>query len=299
MDAHQLQHALRHAHRAGADVRQPDARDAVHDQLEAATDLAEHGIGRDGALVERQLRVAIAPVAHHRLHPRDLEARRALVDQEQRDAAARALLAVGQGHHDDVVGDVAVADEVLAAVEDPAVALQSGGGRDRRRVGARAGLGDGHGADLVAAHRGPQVALGLVGVAGQQHRIDLAEDAADQGVGGLAELLLDQAHGDVVEPAAAAGLGHVHGEQAELLRLAAHARQGLGRHVAEPLGLVLERLHLLGDEAAHGVDEQLHVGGDGEIEHGGEGGQREGAAAGAGASPTVRSASRASMAGVS
>ena len=78
------------------------------------------------------------------------EARRAALDDERRDALV-ALARVGDGHHDHRVARRAVRDEGLAAVQHPAVAVAHGGRAHRRRVAARARLGQPPGRQLLAA----------------------------------------------------------------------------------------------------------------------------------------------------
>ena len=57
--------------------------------------------------------------------------------------------------------------------------------------------------DALAAHGRLQPALDLLAIAFEQHLVDVAEGAADEDVGGAAELLLGQHVVDRAEPAAA------------------------------------------------------------------------------------------------
>ena len=67
---------------------------------------------------------------------------------DERGLAAVAELGVDGGDDDGDVGDAAVGDEDLGAVEDPLVAVALGGRAQRLDVGAGAGLGDRVGAEL-------------------------------------------------------------------------------------------------------------------------------------------------------
>ena len=71
-----------------------------------------------------------------------------VLGDDERGLAAVAELGVDGGDDDVHVGDAAVGDEDLGAVEDPLVAVELGGGAQRLDVGAGAGLGDGVGAEL-------------------------------------------------------------------------------------------------------------------------------------------------------
>ena len=110
----------------------------------------------------RQLREAQARQRVRRDHVDalgDLEARRAGIDDEGRDAA-RARRFAGAREHDVEVGDAAVGDPGLLAVEHVASspstrALQA----MRRHVGAGLGLGQREGGDRLAARHARQVAL--------------------------------------------------------------------------------------------------------------------------------------------
>jgi predicted dehydrogenase len=108
-----------------------------------------------------------------------------------------------------------------------------------------------------ARHRGLEPALDLLALAFEDGLVHVAEGAADQDVGGVAELLFaqDAVHGR--EAAATQRLGNVHGVEAERLGLALlWIAFGLGRFFEKALvlDLVFERLELVLDEATHGVD---------------------------------------------
>src|SRR5215467_4700278 len=145
------------------------------------------------------------------------ESRRAPLDQVAVDLAVVLL----RPHHRDV-GDRAVGDPELRAVEDVAVALALRPRLHPARVGAVVGLGETETAHLLAArHRGqPPVLLrlGAIGVDRVHHQAALhRRPRAQPGVAAL-ELLHDQPVGNVAEPRAAVALerGAEHTELAEL-----------------------------------------------------------------------------------
>ena len=85
------------------------------------------------------------------------------LDDEQRDPLV-AGLGVGPGDHDHQVGQDAVGDEGLLAVEDVVVAGVDGGGADALQVGAGPGLGHRDRRDeLAGAQPGQPARLLLVG----------------------------------------------------------------------------------------------------------------------------------------
>src|SRR5215831_13639059 len=145
------------------------------------------------------------------------EPRRAPLDQIAVDLAVVLL----RPHHRDV-GDRAVGDTELGAVEHVAVALALGARLHPTRVGAVVGLGQTEATDLLAARhrRQPPILLGLgaIGVDRVHHEPALhRRRRAQPGVTAL-ELLHDQPVGDVAEPRAAVALerGAEHAELAEL-----------------------------------------------------------------------------------
>ena len=144
---------------------------------------------------------------------------------DERGLAAVAEVRVDGRDDDGHVGDAAVRDEDLGAVEHPLVAVQLGGGAQRAHVGAGARLGDRVGAELdLVAHaealRHPAAdLLGRAGAGdaggGQRAALDgerdagaapvhlLGVDARHDPVGILAHLL-DRL--EAVEPPLAGGL---------------------------------------------------------------------------------------------
>src|SRR6266851_9250086 len=94
---------------------------------------------------------------------RDLEARRALLDHEQVEAAV-ATFPIAFRHDQGPVAARSVGDEDLAAVHNEVVALAPRDGRDRRHVRAGVRFCDRQGGDLLAADRRRQpLALLLLG----------------------------------------------------------------------------------------------------------------------------------------
>ena len=74
----------------------------------------------------------------------ELHARRPLLDHEGLDGGAAEAL-VERRPYDDGVGAFAGGDEDLLAVDDVVIAVETRGGVDVGRIGARFRLGDGHG----------------------------------------------------------------------------------------------------------------------------------------------------------
>ncbi|MNE34293.1 hypothetical protein D3C80_1280100 [compost metagenome] len=83
--------------------------------------------------------------------------------QGDQAGALGALGRVGLGDDDDEVGQLAVGDEGLGAVQDIVVARLDGGGLDALQVGAGARLGHGDGADQFARLQARQPARLLLG----------------------------------------------------------------------------------------------------------------------------------------
>ena len=124
---------------------------------------------------------------------------------------------------DGVEGRVAaVGDEALGAVDDPLVALADGGGAHARDVGARVRLGQAErGEHRRLGELREVAALELLGAAERERGGGEAVGGDRGGDAGAApaELLLDQAAGEVVEPGADVGLGDVDVHETHLPRL--------------------------------------------------------------------------------
>ncbi len=96
---------------------------------------------------------------HPARHPGHLDARRVLVDEEER----RRTLLPGGGQHDHEVGVVADGDEPLLAVQHPAAVGPRRRCTDALRVGARLGLAHRVAVPAPAPDHGHEVALALLG----------------------------------------------------------------------------------------------------------------------------------------
>ena len=133
----------------------------------AASLVSQQGVGGKAAAVEGDLAQRMRRAQH--LGPREAEPGRVGRHQEAADSLG-ALGSVGRGEHGVEIGDPRVGDQRLAAVQDVAVALPPGGGRERGDVGPGAGLGHGEGGHHLARGDRPEPALPLRRRAGEQHR---------------------------------------------------------------------------------------------------------------------------------
>ena len=140
--------------------------EAGHQHVDAAADLGEHVLLRHLAILEHQF--AGVGAAHAELVEllRGGKSLHALFDDEGGDAA-RAGIGIGLGVDHQRIGDRAVGDPHLVAVEHEAVALLVGAGLHRDHVGAGAGLGHRERADMLAGNQFWQIfaLLRLVAVA--------------------------------------------------------------------------------------------------------------------------------------
>ena len=167
-----------------------------------------------------------------------------------------------------VVGDVAVRDEHLGAVDHVVVALARGGGADRRGVGARVGLRQPPASELLAAQRGHQVlALLRIGAEPQERDAsepDVRQERRRESTVHACDLLDQEAAHHHVAAAAAVFLGIADAEIAEAAELAEQVqREGLGA-----LQLLDARGERLLREAAHRDAERVLFVVQGEAEHG-------------------------------
>jgi hypothetical protein len=164
----------------------------------------------------------------------DDEAGRRGVDDER----GRALVGLGQHRAD--VGDRAVGDEDLGAVEQEVVAVPGGGRADGAGVGAGLGLGAGPGAHQAAVAQAGQPALLELGGAVQpdrhaaDHPVRAERQAEPAVVAALAERLVDQAAVDDRAAAAAQLLRDRHAGDAVGGQLLPHV--GVPAAVAVTLG---------------------------------------------------------------
>ena len=113
-------------------------------------------------------------VLHRRDVAQDVDARRVGRDEEHRGALVRARVGVGDGHHDQEVGDRGVAREPLVTVDDPFVAVTHRARPQQRRVRAGVRLGHREGRLEVAAEQRLQVALLLLGRPGEREDLAVA-----------------------------------------------------------------------------------------------------------------------------
>ena len=167
-------------------------------------DAAEDRRGRHADVGQDELRVAVGEGVHVRRVVGEGDARRVVVDEEQRWPALLAIDHVAVEDHEIGVGRAG--HEPFLAVEDVVArrAVVHGGRFERASIRPGAGLGDGVAAVALAAQARFEVAAPLVGVAMDQ-RVVAARDEAPEAARHLAELLVDQ---DLLEqrPALAADL---------------------------------------------------------------------------------------------
>jgi hypothetical protein len=185
-------------------------------------DAAHQGIGVHPHAGERDLGRVAGADAVLVLGPAVGEARRALLDHEPRRAAGR------PGEHAVEVGEAAVADPLLVAVEpvaDDRAALDQAGGRgaQRRQIAAGLGLGGGVGHEQALRGDAGEPALPLLlgaaeadGIAAQQGGEDAGGDPEIDARQGLADLV------DVEGPTAHAAVLFGDEEELDAQILAAH-----------------------------------------------------------------------------
>ena len=146
--------ALGAAEAAGADV-EAAAVEAHHRDPEALALAADEILGRHADLVEIDLGGRLRMPAELLLLRAEADARHVLLDHQ----AGNALRPVDAGaDHGDVDLVLAAArDERLGAGDDIIIAVLDRAGLERRRVGARAGLGQAIGADPLHRHHRGQI----------------------------------------------------------------------------------------------------------------------------------------------
>ena len=141
--------------------------------LQPLAELAEHVLARDEHVVERQPAGRRAADAHL-FHPLldDLKAGHVGRDEKRGDLASSPSGRRRAGHHGQHLGDAAVGDPALLAVEHEAAAVgrRRGGRLHVRRIAAGFGLGQGKGADPLAARQLRQPLLLLLVGAKQDDR---------------------------------------------------------------------------------------------------------------------------------
>ena len=145
-----------------------------------------------------------------------------------------AQLRIGHGEDNRQFGALAVADELLGAVDHPLAVAQFGAGAQVVRFGTGLGFGQAEAADGLAAGQIRQPGLFLFFAAVVEHRaaahrvVDAHQRAGGTVAGG--DFFHRQGVGDVVDIGAAPFLGHHHAQQAQL----AHLRH---QGVIDPAGL--------------------------------------------------------------
>jgi hypothetical protein len=213
---------------------------------------AEQVFGGDAAVLEQDLRRIRSVLAELFLDAGDDVARRVCGHDEGRDALlAGARIGDGEDHGDLRV--LARGDELLDAIEHPAVAIAHGLGPDRRGVGADMRLGQAEAAQPFAGRQLLQVFL-LLRVRAEgvdraaDHRVLHADDGGRGAVAG-GDFLQRQRQRNVIQAGAAPLLGHHHAAAAEL----AQRPQLLAREVRRAVPLRRPGGELLAREIAQHV----------------------------------------------
>ena len=245
-----------HAVAADDRDRQPLLGEVRHQVDEARALLAEEVRLRHPDVGEEQLGGVLRVLTDLLEVAAALEALHAALDDEQRDALVPGVR-VGPGHHDDQVGEDAVGDEGLLAVEHVVVAGVDGARADALEVGPGARLahrdrGDG----LPRAQAGEPASPLLLRGARREVRDDhVVEQRERRPVDAAARQLLADDHvvAEVGRPAAAVLLVELEPEQA--LRAGLHPHLAVDDAVALPL--VVERHDLLVEEGTDGLAERL------------------------------------------
>mmetsp|Transcript_34394 Transcript_34394/g.106254 ORF Transcript_34394/g.106254 Transcript_34394/m.106254 type:complete len:422 (-) Transcript_34394:21-1286(-) len=258
-----LHRAAGHADGADGDGRAGEV-EGLHGDLEAVADLAEHVLLRHDDVVELDAAGVAAALAHVDLLLAAGDARRVAVDDEA-DEAALAL-----GKHEEPVGDATVGDPHLGAVDDPLVALLLGGRLEARDVGPGGGLRDAVGGLDRGLGAAAEVLLLLrVGARDEDRRLGEAvglDGGRDAGARPR-DLLLDDDAVHARGADAAARLGDVHVDEAELPRLLEDVLRVLHRLVVLGGG----RLHHVGGELVRGLLDLALLGREVEAKAGGGG----------------------------
>src|SRR5262245_59240710 len=243
---------------AGRRDGQPAGPEPLAEQIEPATLFTEQRRAGYPAVGKRELAVVVAAVRDRRGTAADREARRATVYQERRNCrpfAPGRLLGAGHREHNDEVGDIGVADEVLGAVEYPVVAVPDGPGGHGADVRAGVRLCHRQAVDALAADRRKQIRLDLITFACPQD-VARPRDEPLQRIGRPAKLPLDESYGQFVEPASAELDREVRSVQTGRDRAVPDLAGKVLRHVVELLDHVLVRHEFLANEVADGRDDR-------------------------------------------
>jgi hypothetical protein len=178
-----------------------------HQLVEAAVLLPDEILGGHAHAVVSELG-GVGGVPAHRLDlPLDLEALAVGLDDDRGDPAV--ALAAGPTHRQHVVGDRAVGDEGLHAVDDVLVAVPFGGGFDVCGVAAVFGLGVAQCADQVPACDALEDPLLLLAgtVLGDHPRPEGGPDGRQDPRVGVGDLVGEDGRLDLPHPRAAELLG--------------------------------------------------------------------------------------------
>jgi hypothetical protein len=130
--------------------------------VEAAVLRPDQVIGRHPAALENQFCGVRREPALLGQRAADAQAGRVALDREDRQAARALGRGIGARSDKHQVGQHAVGDEHLRAVEHPVVTVSQRTRADRRDIRAGVGLGDGHRRDALAGDDARQPA-GLLG----------------------------------------------------------------------------------------------------------------------------------------
>src|SRR5438132_3898997 len=235
-------------------VREPEAREEVETELEAAPLLAQEILRRDGAVLEDDL-VGNGDGADRPDRARR-EARRPLLDDEAGDPLA-ALRAIGADEDDAPLRLVGVGDEHLRPVPHPVVAALLPAALDRAGgIGAAARLGDREEGVIPLAQRRRRVARDLRLRPAPDHGRWVAPEDATPGVveahAVLGHFLEEHAHGEGAEAAAAWLLGRAETPEPGRLGLAHEPAVILvGQLGRVGIDALLDGNDLVADEAPH------------------------------------------------
>src|SRR6266849_3795878 len=234
----------------------------AHDLVEPDALAPEQVLGRHARVLEGELRGVRGEHARLGQRAAHAEPRRLALDQEHRDApvAAGRLTGLDAGGDEVEVGQRAVRDEHLGAVQDVVGAVAGGPGADRGDVAAAPGLGDRDRAELLApadrrqilllqrlAARPVEVGRGHVRVDADGHR----ERAGPR----PRALLVQDRRGEQISAGAAVLLVVLDAQEAQL----AHARPDRLRNATGRFPRLDVRHDLPLDEGAHRRAEHLMV----------------------------------------
>ena len=176
----------------------------------------------------------------HRIVTRaDFKPRRATVDQEAGDfflLAARRFFFAGSDKDDNEVGDVGVADEMLAAIDDPVAAVQFGIAFHAAHVGTGTGFGHRQCVEFFTLDRREQVLFLLLGVAGLQNAGRTPEEYGEA-IRGATEFAFQQSEVEIVQSATAEFVGNIGREITRFEALVANFMAEFQRHFAGTLNL--------------------------------------------------------------